>query len=272
MKKKFYLIAFCIVVLCSLSLSVVLVSAYKEGYANNDHLALVTPVEDGKYTNSTEWDDAALPPNLPAGLHWKEKWTYPENIIQHFIIEALTDTTNDTGDYFQLCYDCNANGGTAPQPDDIKIEYVGHSQSGLKIYVGNGTAWTEFTGSYTYGTDLFIAESFSSSALSSTAHWIIELRFDKTTFIDISGSGYQPWIRVAVYDASNSAAGVKDWPPASADVPNNWGLEIGTMDPIPEPLTIIAVVVLSTVAVIFSFHFLRRRPKSTNLNFGKLTA
>ncbi|MEJ5328175.1 MAG: hypothetical protein WHU54_08025 [Candidatus Bathyarchaeia archaeon] len=53
-------------------------------------------------------------------------WTYPGDILQHFIIEVLYDNTNDTADYIQICYDCNADGGTAPKSDDVKIEYTGH--------------------------------------------------------------------------------------------------------------------------------------------------
>lgn len=258
--KRYVSVALSIIVLCLLSLSTTLVNAYVTGYQNTDFLALSTPTEDGRWTTTAEWNDAAIPPLLPAAVHWREKWTFPSDIIQHVLVEFLTDNTNDAGDYFQLFYDRNADGGTAPQADDIKIEVTGHNSTGVKVYKGNGVGWTLFTG-WTWSTDLFVSESLSSSPTSGNTHWILELRLDKSkSDFDISGSGYQPWIGLAMYDASNSAAGVRSWPPNAQNVPNNWGLEIGTMDNIPEGLTILPVVLLSSVAVAVGFYSLRKRP------------
>jgi len=69
-------------------------------------------------------------------LQTREKWAYPGSttIILHVLIEFFTDSTNSPGDYYQFCIDNNANGGAAPQTDDIRIDWVGHSQSGLKVY------------------------------------------------------------------------------------------------------------------------------------------
>jgi hypothetical protein len=65
-----------------------------------------------------------------------------------------------------------------------------------------------------------------------------------------------------VYDASNDTAGVQSWPlDSSPDVPDEWGLEIGTTSNIPEALTIGVVILLSSVAVAASFYFLRKRPQ-----------
>ncbi len=109
------------------------VFAYISGYENTNFSAQVTPVEDGTWTTASEWTDAMTPPNLPASFHWRQKWTYPENIIEHFLIEFFDDDTNDTGDYFQLCVDTNANGGTAPQLNDIRIDWVGHSVVSISL-------------------------------------------------------------------------------------------------------------------------------------------
>ncbi len=265
--KRAVLVAFCIIVLCGLSLSTALVSAYKAGYETTSYLAINDPVIDGKYTTMEEWWDAQVPTKLPpidntTTLNWRGKWTYPTDIIQNFIIEALTDNTNDTGDYFQLCYCCAANGGTTPQTDDIRVDYVGHSLSGLTLYKGNGTGWEKFTG-WTYGVDVSLQETKSPGPLNSNPHWIIEIWVDKSKpEFDISGSGYVPWLRVAAYDASNATAGVQAWPPSSVNVPNDWGLETGVYATIPESLTIASVVLLSSVAVVVSFYFLRKRPKT----------
>lgn len=262
--KQYVLVAFSIIVLCGLSLPIALVSADYPGYETINYQALDAPVEDGTWTTDTEWDDAMTPPNLPATFHWRQKWTWPSNIFEHFLIEFFADATNDTGDYFQLCVDNMADGGTAPQPDDIRIDWVGHDVTGLTLYQGDGTGWVEFN-DYTWDTDIYIAESLSSSPLDSNPHWIIELRMDRSkSEFDVSGAGYAPRIRLVVYDESNSEAGVQAWPPTSRDVPNDWGVETGTTENIPEPMTIVTVVVLSSVAIVVSGHFLRRRLKTEN--------
>jgi hypothetical protein len=271
--KRSVLVAFGIIFLCGLLLQAALVNAYQAGYEETNYLAIEAPVEDGKWTTSTEWTDAMTPPNLPTTFLFREKWTYPSDILEHFLIEFFTDNTNDTGDYFQLCIDCLANGGSAPQTDDIRVDYVGHSLSGLKLYRGNGTGWAPFT-SYTYGTDILIAETKTGSQLNGSAHWIIELMMDRSkSEFDVSGAGYAPWIRLAVYDASNPTAGVQAWPPTSRDVPNDWGLETGIYGNIPEfpgSLAIAPVVLLSSVAVAVGFYLLRKRPKTENHGAGKI--
>jgi len=260
--KQSVLVALSIIVLCGLILPTAIVNAYYSGYETTNFQAIETPVEDGTWTADNEWVDAMTPPNLPANFHWRQKWTYPSNIIEHFLIEIFDDNTNNAGDYFQLCVDCNGNGGTAPQSDDIRIDWVGHNVDGLTVYQGNGSGWVEFT-NFTWDVDIYIAESVSSSPLNSNPHWIIELRMDRSKpEFDVSGSGYAPWIRLAVYDESNSAAGEQAWPPTSRDVPNDWGLETGTTEPIPESLTFVTLAVLSSVAIVVSGYFLRKRPKT----------
>ena len=219
--KKVALVALCIILFCMLS-STAFVNAYYAGYEYTNFQAQITPTTDGKWTSTDEWIDAMVPTNTPATFSWREKWTYPgSTIYMHLLIEFFTDSTNSTGDYYQFCVDNTANGGAAPQTDDIRIDWVGHSRSGLKVYRGTGTGWAEFT-SYTWGTDLEIVETFDSSPLNSEEHWIMELTmFRSKTEFDVSGSGYVPWIRIAVYDAENAPQGVQTWPPTGRDVPND---------------------------------------------------
>ena len=266
--KRSILAAFSIIVLLGLLSPITVVKSYYDGYATTNYSAITTPVTDGNWTTPTEWNDAAVPPNLPNTFHWRDKWTWPANIIEHYVVEFFTDDTNDTGDYFQYCCDRLADGGSAPKEDDIRIDYVGHSFSGLTVYQGNGTGWEEYT-DFLWPDEINIVESISPSPLNSNPHWIIELTMDRTKF-DVSGAGYSPWIRIAVYDASNDTAGAQAWPPTSPDVPDDWGLETGTTESIPEPLTIAAVVLLSSVAVIVSFYFLRKRPINESRNSGKI--
>ncbi len=257
------LILFSMLFLCGLLMQAAVVNAVVAGYVSNDYQTSTPHTIDGKWTTATEWTDGATAPNLVSGFLWRESWYWQDGtvIFQYFLIEAFTDNTNDTGDIVVQIYDCAANGGTAPQSDDVKIELVGNRLSGLSVYKGNGTGWAKTT--FT-ATDANAAASISSSPLNSSPHLIVEIMVNKNTLADVSGAGYQPGVYVSAYDASNSAAGVKSWPPApasSANVPNGWGTELGTTEAIPESFTVATVIALSSVAVFVGFYFLRKDRK-----------
>lgn len=256
--KRIALITLSIASLCIL-MSTPFANATKAGYGLTNYQA-TEPTTNG--TNTTgEWNDADIPTNLPTNFVFREKWTWPSSqIYEHILIEFFTDNTNDTGDYYQICWDNNANGGSKPQTDDVRIEWKGHSSTGFKVYQGNGAGWTQYTGAgATLGTEVVIAESLSSSPLNSTPHWVVEMKVYRSGIFDVSGSTYAPGINVAVYDASNSAAGIQSWPPGSVDIPSDWGLETGSTEA-PESLTIVIVITLSSVAIIASVVFLRKQP------------
>jgi hypothetical protein len=159
--------------LCGLLfLPAALVNGYEAGYENTNYAATDDIVMDGAWSTGTwtydgEWNDAGIPPLLPDTFHWREKWTQPSDIIQHFLIEALTDNTTDAGDYFELCIDLDADGGTAPQANDFKISYTGDGN--LTVYEGDGSGWVEYT-DYTVPTDIQIEDSMSSSPIESNEH------------------------------------------------------------------------------------------------------
>ena len=275
--KKSVSIVISFALLCILMLPVAFVGAANEAYTATDYATERIPVVDGKWTTPNEWTDAANPVNLPLGVHQSEKWEYRDGtqIVQYFLFEAYTDNTADAGDYFVLCYDTAIDGGTAPNSNDVKFEIKGHNPSVLTVYQGNGTGWAKYTGAVS----LLLANStISTSTFNSTyPHWIAELRFEKAGIMDISGAGYAPGIKVAWYDASNSAAGVKEWPPASGDNPSKWGIEAGTTGAnpnpdvtIPEPLTIASVVLLSFAAVLVGFRFSRKRSSTGDYSAGKI--
>jgi hypothetical protein len=274
--KKSVSIAISLTLLCILVLPIAFVNAADAAFTTPDYATERVPVVDGKWTTPNEWTDAPIPPSLPAGVHWSEKWVYVDGtqIVQYFLFEAYTDNTADANDYIQLCYDTAADGGTAPKADDVKFEFKGHGASALTVYQGNGTGWAKYTGTVSL---LLGNSTIGTSTFNSTyPHWICELRFEKAGIMDISGSGYTPSIKVAWFDASNSAAGVKQWPPGSGDDPSKWGVEAGTTGAspgevtIPEPLTIVAVVLLSFVAVLVSFQFSRKRSSTGNYSTGKI--
>jgi hypothetical protein len=194
---------------------------------------------------------------------WGVKWagTYPD-IYEYWCIEIFTDTTNDPGDYFQISMDTLQDNAATPQTDDFLVNCTGHTPAGILAYKGTGTDWAPFTG-WVSGTDLTIATSFSASPKGATPHLIIEIAFFKVT--GTFALGINNNARVAYYDASNPGVGAIMWPPySSANVPNDYGA--GTSDTsggtIPEGMTIGAMVLLTSVAVIVSYRYFPKLSKT----------
>ncbi len=264
--KRSILVAFTIVAVCILSLQTCLAGA--QTYSISFYESTSDAIVDGKWTNATEWTDAATAPSLPSQLLFREKWTWPSDIIGYVLLEFYTDKTNDSGDFFQYCLDPAANGGSAPQSDDVLINYTGHNQ--LKLYKGNGTGWAPWAGSS--GAAISAANTITGSQMNATAHWIFELTMDRSdSNLDTSGAGYQPLIRVAAYDASNPSQGIVSWPPStSQNAPSTWGTEIGTPSAIPESPTILPIALISFVAVAVSIYFFQRKPRAKNLSIGRI--
>jgi hypothetical protein len=277
MRKRVLLAAFCILTLCSLLVMAAgTVKAYQEGYEVTDYQLITTPTLDGQWTTDEEWtdtDEEQLEGDLDAIFRLKfEGGGYPDAINQYFLIEIFNDTTDDAGDYWQMCYAYattlqeDPTGGTTPQTDCLKFEFMGHdnASSGLTIYQGDGSGWVAGP-AYTWPNDIEVVSSISASPLDSNPHWIFEIKIEHIHF------AIQPnfWIYVAVHDDSNATA-VQSWPTGSSDVPDDWGSMIASNDPIPEALTVGVVVLLLSVAVAVSFYFLRKRPKTESHNSGKM--
>jgi hypothetical protein len=240
--KKHLVVTLCLAVLTSLCLASItgIVFAQQAGYEIEDFEVTTEPTIDGAWGSPYEWADAAeaqLDGDLGAIFRLKHnnELITGDIIYFYYLIEVLDDTTNDPEDYLQLCVAASEEsggspmGGTAPQTDCLRFDYVGHDHSGLTVYRGDGSTWVEETG-YNEGVDILIVDSFDTSPLSETAHLIIEVRIAVAAF-DINPDY---WLRVAVYDESNSGDEVQDWPPSSRDVPDEWGLVEVIDDVIPE--------------------------------------
>ncbi len=257
--KKIIVTTFCILMLCSL-LVLISVGSIKAGnpdYSIIEYTGGVVPATvDGVWTSDDEWTDALLVPVSDNVSFW---YNVDLNAYScEFCVEIFDDNTNDAEDYWQFCFDDGNTGGTAPQSGDYRVDIVGHTN--VVIFTGDGTFWVP---SEATPSDVGItwANSISDSPLDSTPHWILEFTFNKLTAMIPSAP--PTGLRVAVYDASNSAAGVQDWAPGSnVNVPDEWGL-ISTFseEPIPEGLTIGVMVLLSSVSVLVCYHFLRKRPR-----------
>jgi len=275
--KRTILVAFCILVLFSMALlaNTGAVKAYKAGYSVDDYTAVTTPTMDGNWTFPDEWADAVekqLDGSLNAVFRLKFNTAADYSWInQYYLIEFFDDATNDTGDYWQICYYASTTlfgtltPATTPQTNCLMINYTGHSQTGLAVYKGTGTGWSVFT-DYTVPTHIQIVESISATPSSSTPHWVFEIKVEHVHFT----INPEFWIRVAAYDASNSAAGVQAWPEGSADVPNDWGLMNAMTTVIPETFPIVVLLVLSSVAVIAGSRYFRKETRVKSCSLGKL--
>jgi len=256
--------AFSIFMLCSLLLLITVgtTQGSEPGYTRISYPTEELPTIDGTWTSPDEWTGGNVT-MINENVTFINTY-YVEQMIfvwSSFVIEILNDNTNDTGDYWQICIDGLINGGTAPQDDDYRIDVVGHTNP--TVYQGTGTGWTEVTPE---SDELFFAESISASPTSSTPHWITEftIYLYSGVIYTLNEEGFG--LRVAVYDESNSAAGVQAWPPTDRDVPNGWGINYRSEEPIPEGLSFGVAVLLSSVAVIVATYSFRKRSKTRNSN------
>ncbi len=242
--------------LCSVLITAT-VSAQQAGYMVQEYRAMDEPIVDGIWSADYEWSDAEekqLDGDLNSIFRIKNTFELIAGaIINHYIlIEILDDTTNDAGDYIQICLAAADNvggtptGGTTPQTDCLRFDFVGHQASGFTFYQGDGSAWVENSASW--GSDILIADSFGTSPNSATPHLIVEVKISAAAF-DLDS---ELWLRVAAYDESNSGAGVQAWPTGSVDVPNDWGLVVSLNQVIPEFASwmILPMLVTASLAII----------------------
>ena len=256
MKKKIYtttMIAF----LTLLLITVGTIKAGNPDYSIIEYTGGITlAIVDGVWTTEDEWNDALTVP-ISDNVTF---WYYAEiNVYScEFLVEIFDDDTDDAGDYWQFCFDDANSGGTAPGSGDYRVDIVGHTD--VVIYTGDGSGWVQST-STPSDVGLTWANSISASPIDSTPHWILEFTFIKT--IAMIPSPPPTGLRVAVYDASNSAAGVQDWAPDSdVNVPDEWGLISGfSEEPIPEGLTFAVMALLSSVSLLAGSQYLRKRAK-----------
>ncbi len=262
--KRVILVAFVIAAISSMVLPMfaMLVGAVNSNYSVTVYGGADSTF-DGKWTTNTEWDDAATA-QISSDAIFRIKYFFGTGggggfvVYDEYLVEFFSDRTNDTGDYVSIAYDCSANGGTAPQSDDIRIDYVGHNGT-IVTYKGTGSAWAPAP-----LVDYTAAELVSISKLNGTnPHWTLELRIEKTQ----NGPDINNAIRVAVYDASNPSAGVKAWPPnSSLTVVNDYGADpADTTNAIPEGFGFGTVMILSSAAMIIGVIYLRRSKKSSKL-------
>jgi len=252
--KKIIVTTFCILMLCSLLalMNVGTIMAAELGYERTSYTTLVLPTIDGAWTSEDEWTDGDVT-MIGEDVAFRSTWDMPDDVWTRWVVEFFSDTTDDPGDYWQFCIDGEQSGGSSPQVGVHRMfEITGHTD--LVWYMGDGTGWTEVA---LGETEIEWANSLSSSPTNSTPHWILEFQIPKNSGTVQMGILWN--FRVAVYDASNSEAGVLAWPPTDADIPDGWGIENYSSEPIPEGLTFGVMVLLSSVSVLVGYHYFRKR-------------
>jgi hypothetical protein len=252
MKKKFYIITMVAFLTLLLVSAITFVNAQE--YTRISWLTQATPIIDGMWIVEYEWTDGEIT-TIGEDVAFRSTWDYPDVVITYWVVEFFSDTTDDPDDVWQFCIDGDMSMDSSPQPHDYKFEITGHTD--LVWYKGNGTSWTEVA---LDESEILWANSLSESPTNSTPHWILEFRLVKDAGIVLIDEWWN--FRLAVYDASNSDAGVLAWPPDSdADVPDGWGMEDYSWNVIPEGLSFGVFVLLSSVAVIVTSVILRKRSR-----------
>jgi hypothetical protein len=271
--KRAMLVTLSVIAVCTLCFAGT-VSAAKEGYGFSMFSGADITSWDGHVDPATEWDDSfkdwLYDGWTQTTSFFRCKWGMAPAICENWLMEFLGDTTDDAGDWWEMCVDTLVDGGTAPQADDFKVNWT--AADGVKVWKGTGSGWTAFTDAVVGSEgDVFAGTAISASPASATAHRIVEIYLDKGTSGGVLAMGLNNNARLAIYDATTGKTLM--WPPYSdANQPDTYGA--GTTDisggTIPEGLTIGVMLSLSTIAVIVSARYFRKQPRIKSYSSLKL--
>ena len=256
------------VIFCALSICLIALAgnalAYNAAYTHTTYYtASVFPTINGQYTMGDEWLASGTTTFGTNGI-FRSEWGMPANVFQYLLVETA-DNTDDAGDYFELCFDGNADGGTAPQTDDYRVTVTGHGASQVvQWYAGNGMAWVAIPAR----ANTPLATSLSSSPKIAAAHYILELAIDKQGTDVPLGMNWA--LRVAYNDAHAGGAGLQAWPPApgaTRDAPAGWGyvpyeFAANPTPDVPEGISLGIMAALSSIALVAATVYLKKRDKA----------
>ena len=123
------------------------------------------------------------------------------------------------------------------------------------VGMGDGSDWAEYA---TTEGEMEWANSLSTSPTNSTPHWILEFQIDKDSGII---QMYDVWnFLLQVNDASNPV--FLAWPPTDPNVPDEYGIENYSNEPIPEGLTFGVMALLSSISVIVGYKYFVKRKET----------
>ena len=260
MMKKIVSTTFCTLLLCSLILITVgptIIVA--QDYERFSRPTQVIPTIDGEWTTDDEWTDGEFT-WIGTDVAFTSTWdSQGSDVYTRWIVEFITDTTDDPGDFWLFSIDADQSGGSEPI-GVRRFDITGHTD--LVWYMGGGglggEGWVDATEQDP--TAVTWANSFSASPTSDTPHWILEFQKIK---------GVQPSMGILwnfllqVYDANTHE--VYTWPPnANLDIPEEYGIENYSTEAIPEGLTFAVMALLTTVSMLVGYkYFLKRKETKT---------
>jgi len=254
--KKAILIALGVIAVCSVFLAGT-VSAAKEGFGFQMGGTATAPTIDGTEA-SGEWDTDSFKDLLWDGWtqttsYFRTKWSSDIVIAEYWLISVGSDTSNDAGDYVKLSVDNSLvfgeppEGGAAPTEQCFQLKVMGDGT--MTMEKGTGTGWGPFTAAVS-GTD-YDAKTTVSGAR------VYEIFLDKG--VSAGGAlamGYHNNARIEVYDASTGKT-LMFPPDSSADVPDSYA-EGTTGEAVPEVLSVVVMLSLSTIAALVSTRYFRK--------------
>jgi len=243
--KKIIVTTFCTLMLCGLLLTVGTVMVVAENYERTSYLTQVIPTIDGKWTSDNEWTDGEET-WIGTDVVFRSTWdTQGSDVYTRWIVEFLTDTTNDPGDLWRFC----VNFG---QTWSIMFEIYGHTD--LTWYIVTTSSSTEMEEAFPMEWD----DSLSTSSARSTPHWILEFQIDKNSQFELG----DVWtFLLQVFDASNPE--YHTWPPnAEPEVIENYGEENSLPEAIPEGLTFTVMALLTIVSMLVGYKYFAKRKET----------
>ena len=258
--KRAMSVAFLMLPLCSLLFvaNVGTTMASEPGYEVSEAYTTAPVTPDGNWATG-EWEDSWI--EYMDASATDERFCYKADgnsgLYSPELLIDSADTTNDTGDIWQICIGI-PDGGNFPLEGQNKIEIVGHET--LTVYEGDGAGWVVADSSpVTWADNITIHD-----VPFDYEHWCLEMIIDKTAMAGGAYNAAPPiGLRVAMYDETEDLWVA--WPPQSdADSPGGWGLITGGEASIPDSLSFISVVLLSSVAVAAAVYSVRKRPKTIN--------
>jgi len=256
--KKIFAPTFCTLLLCSLILITLGPTiATAQEYTRTSYYTQVIPTIDGKWTTNNEWTDGEET-WIGTDIVFRTTWDIQGDVAYtRWIVEFLTDTTNDPGDYWRFCFDGNQAGGSEPSVSQRMVEITGHNE--ITMYIGGlgvgGSGWAASDAE----SQIEWADSLSASPTSDTPHWILEWQRPKIVLgVYTLHEVYNVFVQA--YDQSNP--GYNPWPPAAdPDLPDDWGtVDESSTEPIPEGLTFAVMALLTTVSMLVGYkYFIKRK-------------
>lgn len=229
--------------LCGLLLTVGTVMAVD--YERTSYLTTITPTIDGEWTSLDEWTDGEET-WIGEDVVFRSTWDDDgDDVMTRWIVEFLTDTTNNPGDFWLFCINFG-------ETWNIKFEINGHTD--LVWSIGGEGDWTEMEEAFPIEWD----NSISSSPTSTTQHWILEFQINKHSQFDIE----DVWkFLLQTYDASNPE--YHTWPPnADPGYDEEYGTENSLPEAIPEGLTFAIMALLTTVSMLVGYRYLVKRKET----------